>query len=759
MAESRAPCSIPPSHQFPVFIGNHISHYRLLEKLGEGGMGVVYKAEDTRLGRVVALKLLAPDQTRTAQAVERMLREARLSSSLNHPHIATLHDVSLEGERPIVVFEYIPGGTLRDLLAARYAAGSPFTATELKRFGIQIASGLDHAHSHGVIHGDIKVDNVMLDGDGRLKVTDFGVGRFAGDDPSTTGGGGTLSYMSPEQIRGEPLDHRSDLFSLGVLLHELATGRLPFRGVHSSAVEYAILNEEPQRIDQVRNDLHASLDDIVQRLLQKNADDRFQRGAEVVVALESVPEDGATAKPAPRDFVTIAVLPFANKSADPEHEYLADGITEEIIWALTTVEGLRVVAPASSFTFKGSNSDVATIAGKLGVAHLIQGSVQSGGGRVRIIVHLVESASGFGLWSERYDRQATDLLEVQEEIARTIAQRLRLQFAGDDDRPLLRPHTRQPDAYATYLKGRFEQNRRTAESLRVALEHFRHAVAIDPEYALGYAGIADTLSLLSWYGGMAPVDTYPRAKIAAQRALDLDDSLAEVHASMALILHEYDWNRDEAEKEFRQAIALNPLYALAHHWYGLFLTRMGRFDEGEVQFREALTLDPLSSTVNIGFGVFLYAARRYAEGARQLAQTLALDRNHFPALYFLGMTELQRGNHAEAIERFQRANDLQDNLETLALLAHAHAVAGQREKAEDLLERIASRSPGRYVSHYHLAMVHTALDRHDQAFFHLDEGCRERSMRMLFLRVDPALDPLRSDPRYTDLLGRLALDC
>jgi serine/threonine-protein kinase len=747
----------------PVMIGQQILHYRIMEKLGEGGMGCVYRAEDVRLGRAVALKLLTPDSSGEFTASDHLHREAKLSSALNHANIATVYDLGLDGDHAFIVFEYIPGGTLRDIVRKRYAADDKLTPREVILYGSQIAAGLAHAHRHGVVHGDIKTDNVMLNEEGVAKITDFGVSTFIGDEGSPRPVGGTIAYMSPEQIGGESFDHRSDLFSLGVLLYELATGELPFRGSYAPAIEYAILNEEPTPIDSLRVGLPDALVSVIQRLLRKDPVERIQSSEEVASLLASVPEgddSGTSGEAHGKDTsVTIAVLPLANRSEDSKNDYLVDGITEEIIWALTKVDGLRVVAPATSFTFKGTTSDISTIGAKLNVGTVLQGSVQSSRERLRIIVHLIDVQSGFDLWSERYDRQVDDLLEVQEEIARTIVETLRLQLVGSGSagHPLVRPHTSDLDAYTLYLKGRFEQNLRTAEGLRNAADCFEKAVQIDSGYALGYTGLADTYALMSWYGGVSPVDAFPRAKIAAQRALAIDDSLAEAHASMALILQEHDWNWAASEREFRRAIELNRGYALAHHWYGLLLTRMGRFDEAGVELRQALELDPLSLTTNLGMGVYLYSSRQFDRAIEQLRHTLEFDRNYFPAIYFLGMASLQMGRFDESISLLLRAYELQKNLETLALLCHAFAVAGQKQRAEELLIELMLRSRDQYVSPYNISLIHTALGRIDEAIAWLEQGCRERSMRMLFLSVDPAFDPIRRDPRFRAMLKTIGL--
>lgn len=759
-------------------IGQHISHYHILRKLGEGGMGAVYEAEDIRLGRTVALKILAGEgEISSAVRVESLRREAIMGSTLNHPNIATVYDLGIEGAFPFIVFEYIAGGTLSALLAQRMHAGKPLTSEEVVRLGLQIAGGLTHAHRRGVVHGDIKTENLMLGEEGELKITDFGISALMSEDASLRSIGGTVAYMSPEQIRREPVDHRSDLFSLGVVLYELSTGTLPFRGAYVSAVEYTILNEAPIAIGSLRSDLALPLVGVIDRLLQKDPTIRFQGADEVVAQLEegirqsglpqsSVPQSGLPQSGLPQSDVprqssvsqvsTMAVLPLANKSPDPENEYLADGITEEIIHALTKIDGLRVAAPASTFLYKGRGEDIGAIGRRLGVAALLDGSVRRVGNRLRIIVQLVEVATGFDLWSERYDRQMNDLFEVQEEIAHTIVETLRVRIKGEAAEGLMRHHTSNLEAYTLYLKGRFELNRRTVESLRGALASFEDAVRIDPAYALGHTGIADTCALMSWYGGIPPGEALARAKVAARRALEIDDSLAEAHASMALVLQEYDWDWLGSEREFLRAIELNHDYAIAHHWYGLFLTRMGRFSEAEEEFKQALLLDPMSLAVNTGLGLLYYSARRYSRAIEQLGAALDIDRNYFPAIYFLGMVYGQSGRFSESIAMLRRATELQeDNLETLALLCHASAVGGRVEEAEELLARLMVKAEERHLSSYHLALIYTALGRTEEAFAALQRGFAERSMRLLFLNVDPALDRLRSDARFDELIRKI----
>ncbi|UCF78171.1 MAG: protein kinase, partial [Candidatus Eiseniibacteriota bacterium] len=562
-------------------IGKIISHYKVTEKVGEGAMGVVYKAEDTKLKRTVALKFLSRQVLGAEEERARFLCEAQAAAALSHPSICTIHEIEEIDGRFFIVMEWVDGQNLRQ----RIRSGL-LKVSDAVKIAVQVAEGLGEAHEKGIVHRDIKSANIMLTARGQVKIMDFGVAKSAEGTGITTNGSkiGTIAYMSPEQARGESVDHRSDIWSLGVVLYEMLTGRLPFRSEYDQAVIYGILNEAPESVISMRAEIPSELHRIVEKAMAKAPEERYQSVgalADDLTGLEVELESPALGRPAPRARrrPSVAVLPFANLSADSEQDYFCDGMAEEVTNALSHVEDLRVVARTSSFAFKGRDEDVRAIGRKLNVSTVLEGSVRKAGNRLRITVQLVNVADGYHIWSERYDRDVGDVFTVQDEISLAIVENLKLTLLGNQKKKVLKRHTEDLEAYNLYLKGRWFWSKRTEDGLRKAIEFFEMAIKADPQYALAYSGLADSWNDLPTYGTSSPRETYPKAKKAALRALELDDALAEAHASLGLIKSEYELDWRGAETELRRSIALNPAYAPAHHWYSLLLCQMTRFGE------------------------------------------------------------------------------------------------------------------------------------------------------------------------------------
>jgi len=589
-------------------IGTTVSHYRILEKLGAGGMGVVYSAEDTRLGRLVALKFLTHESARSPEAVKRFTREARTASALNHPHICTIYAIDEFEGQPFLAMELLRGQTLKERLG-----GKPLPIAECIEFGIQLADALDAAHQKGIVHRDLKPSNVFVTERDQAKLLDFGLAKqfvlAKPTDATNTGVTaqgtpvGTVGYMSPEQARGRVLDHRTDLFSLGTVLYEMAAGRPAFRGRTVVETIDAILNQAPEPLDSMLPPKPAHLTQLVSALLAKSAAARPPTARAVLdhlrriradVAAEGTRFTATTAVAIPRPQASIAVLPFLNLGPDADNEYFSDGLAEELISALKRIPGLRVAARTSAFAFKGTSADIGTIGGRLNVATVLEGSVRRAGNRLRITARLVDVADGYDLWSERFDREMEDVFAIQDEIAGSIVHKLELRLGEARAASLIRRHTEKKEAYHLYLKGRFYWAKRYRGGLKAAIEHLQRAIGEDPDYALAYAGLADAFVFLALYSLVKPRDAFGRARQAAEKALSLDPALAEGHTSLALVRFGADWDFPGAEEEFRRALEIDPAQAYARIYYSWLLVLMGRADEAIGQARSGQDTDPLS---------------------------------------------------------------------------------------------------------------------------------------------------------------------
>ncbi len=747
--------------------GRVISHYEVLEKLGEGGMGVVYKARDQRLNRLVALKFLPNRLIGSKEQVARFEQEARAISALNHPHIATIHDVeSVDGER-FLVLEYLPGGTLKAKLKKLQAAAEKLSVDQAVSYAIQIGGALAHAHRRGILHRDVKTDNAMLTEEGTVKITDFGLAKLTGGTELTQTGFtvGTATYMSPEQAQGQTADQRSDVFSFGIVLFELVAGDLPFRGQSGMAVLYEIVNSPAPLLSSRRPEAPPRLDEIVRKALEKQPERRYQSMDEAVAELEGLTRDlqAATSTGAQRRAATaagaIAVLPFANLSADPENEYFSDGLTEDLITALTQVEGLRVVARTSAFQFKGKAYDVREIGRQLSVGSVLEGSVRKAGERVRVTAQLVNVTDGFQLWSERYDREMRDVFAIQDEISRAIVKALKVQLVGAEDRPLIKGCCNNMEAYNLVLKGRYHWNKWTADGFRKGLEFYSQAIAADPHYAPGYAGLADCFNLLGFWGFSPPQEVMPKAKALATKAVELDETNAEAHTALGMVRILYDWDWAGAEPEFRRALELNPGDATTRLGYAMtFLAPAGRMEEAIKLMREARDLDPLSLVINTYLGVLYSFSRQPDKAIRQFEKTLDLDPNFAEAHRSMGWAYHLKGEVAEAIASFERARELGGNTAfILADLAWNYAMLGRTAEAHEQLEKLLALREQTYVSPYSVALVYMGLGDYDRAFEWLEKAYEERSAWLTWMKTGPGFDRVRGDPRFVDLMKRVGV--
>jgi serine/threonine protein kinase/Flp pilus assembly protein TadD len=737
-------------------IGKTISHYKILEKLGEGGMGVVYKAEDTRLERPVALKFLSPSSLGTDEEKTRFIREAKAAAILDHSNICTVHEIDEAEGQTFISMAYIDGQTLSDRIQL-----GPLDVDEAINIALRIAEGLKHAHKKGIVHRDIKPANIMITRDDQAKIMDFGLAKLAGKSRLTGTATimGTVAYMSPEQAHGDAIiDHRTDIWSLGVVLYAMLAGRIPFDAPTDAGLIHKIIYEEPEAISTFRDDVMPALEQAVGKMLEKDPQDRYEDMETLIADLETA-KSGAHASVG-RRASSIAVLPFVDMSPQKDQEYFCDGLAEELINALTQIEDLHVVARTSAFSFKGEKLDVREIGRRMNVETVLEGSVRKAGNRLRITGQLVNVADGYHLWSERYDREMEDIFAIQDEITLAIVDRLKPRLLRKRKARLLKRKTVDLDAYNLYLRGRFFWNKHTEEGFKKAIECFEQVIERDSDYAPAYAGLADSYAMLPFYSLSLPEETYPRARDAAMKALEIDDTLGEAHVSLAYTKMVYEWNWEDAEKGFKHAIELNPGYATAHHLYAYYLCFTNRFDEAIKQIRQAHKLDPLSLVISREVGLVSYFCRQYEEAIQANKKTIEMDPSYMYVHLLLGLAYLQYSMHDEAMAEFKKERRLSSAINPAmeGIMGMGYALMDKKDLAREALNNLLEWSKQLYIPPYLVASVYFGLGERDEGFEWLERAYEKRDQWICFLSVEPGFDNIRTDPRYIALLKKMGLD-
>jgi serine/threonine protein kinase/predicted Zn-dependent protease len=786
-------------------VGKTISHYKILEKLGEGGMGVVYKAHDTKLNRDVALKFLPPHLTPNETEKKRFLQEAQAAARLNHPNICMVFEVGEVDGQSFIVMELVEGQMLKEKIKA-----GPLEVKEAVDIAVQIAEGLRKAHQKGIIHRDIKSANIMINDENQVKIMDFGLAKLAGQAglTKTRSTAGTVAYMSPEQIEGQEVDSCSDIWSFGIVLYEMLTGQLPFKGEYESAIMYSILNEEPDQLEKYRSDVLNGLICIVNRALEKKKERRYDSIKTLISDLRTeLNQFSNKVRPdlsnyqarsistvkfqnniqqkrvlwgfiailgiiclffiiqkfwkKDADYQILAILPFSNENIDPELEFICDGIPYDLIYSFSQLHSVRVRPFSSVEKYKNQISELKLIGQALKADKLVSGKITSTGNQYRIFIELIDTHANNVIWGKKYEGNTTEIVDLKNELIRDISENLKHNLSKADEEKLMKQYTEYNEAYQYYLKGRLLADNLTAEGFRKGIEFFDKSLEVDQNYALAYAGKAIAqVNVADWF--ISPEEAFTNLDNFAQAALKLDENLGEAHLAIALSKQYYHWDWKGAEKEFEKSIQINPNLALAHSRYAIFLSIMGQHDKAIERAKQALNLDPVSIIIAATLGEVYYWAHQFERAIENYIRVIDIDKNSIMPHLWLGKSYIELGRCNEAILEFQKTREIEDAPDIIGWMGYSYAKCGQKDKALELLrilEGSASKSifPGYYISPYYIALIHIGLGENDQAFSLLEDAYIKRSKRMSSLKVNPMLDNLRMDPRFRVLMNKMGL--
>ncbi len=741
-------------------LGKTISHYKILEKIGIGGMGVVYKAEDTKLKRTVALKFLPPELMRDKEAKVRFIQEAQAAAALNHPNICTVYEINEADGHNFIAMEYIKGHSLKEKIAS-----GPLGIDEALDIVSQVAEGLLEAHTNGIIHRDIKPANIMLTKRGQAKIMDFGLAKleWGVDLTKTATIMGTVAYMSPEQASGEKIDHRTDIWSLGCVLYEMLAGQRPFKSTHDQAAIYSILNEEPKPILRLQKDLPVGVEKILETCLQKDPLNRYKDMEALLsdVKFVDMTDRTRTMCPLPIRKVapSIAVLPFVNMSADPEQEYFCDGLAEELINSLTKIKDIKVVARTSAFAFKGKTIDVREIGQRLNVEKVLEGSVRKSGNKLRITAQLINVADGYHLWSEKFDREMEDIFAIQDEISLAIVDILKVTLLKKEEEALLKRYTEDLEAYNLYLKGIYFLRMYTAEGFQEAIKYFELTLQKDPNYALAYYGLSEVFYAISYWANVPPHEAYPKAKEYAKKAIEIDEEIGEAHAALGLVYTFYDWNWTEAEQELTRALELNPSSAIIHVSYSWFLSLTKRPEEAIIEAKRAQDLDPLSALIISHIGLACIWGRQFDKARDELKAGMILAPNFHLMHYYLGMAYRAKSMRKEAIIEYERAVELSGGAPWPALILATNYFESDRiDEGESLLQSLEQRAHQEYMPSLGFAYIYFVRNDLEKTYYWLERACEERDSFLPWCAIIPIEEyQLYNEPRLRPLFKKYGL--